>query len=461
MAGFDELHVTVPLGGALRSLGWSADEAFVRECAPCSARGTSLIAETPAAACYAAPALAGALSAADAGGSTLLLCPAAALDEWAAVAGALAPAAGRSCCVAAGLARATRRLREGGVDLLVTTPETALTLVRRSALKLDSVHRLVLGWPELMDQDATLDALLQDLPKDSQRLVFTTRPDTSAGLGERFARRAAVVPLPLAPAPAITVRTLTVPWRARERAVQDLLEILDPASWCTWSVAAGIAGPGAGEASAEGRVLIALDLPTPVRLAELATHAAQVVLLAPAYAERYLARLVPGRKPLRLPGIQEAVQDQLAARRGAIARQLESGPAELAVLALAPLFERYEPAAVAAALYELWTSASQAGAAPAAPDVPAVARLWVGAGKKDGLTANDLVALLTKEVRVDRTAIGRIEIRDAYALVELPAQDVERIAGLVTGLTLRRRRLSARVDRGGKHVTGRAGPRRE
>ena len=61
---------------------------------------------------------------------------------------------------------------------------------------------------------------------------------------------------------------------------------------------------------------------------------------------------------------------------------------------------------------------------------------------------NDLVAVLTKEVRVDRGKIGRVELRDAYSLVELPAQEAEGIARALSGATIRRKRVTARVDRG-------------
>ena len=81
-------------------------------------------------------------------------------------------------------------------------------------------------------------------------------------------------------------------------------------------------------------------------------------------------------------------------------------------------------------------------------DHPAIARVYVGVGKKDGATANDLVAVLTKEVRYDRQKIGRVELRDAFSLVEIPAQDAERVAAALNGGTIRRKRVSARVDRG-------------
>ncbi|HKT61551.1 MAG TPA: DbpA RNA binding domain-containing protein, partial [Gemmatimonadales bacterium] len=43
---------------------------------------------------------------------------------------------------------------------------------------------------------------------------------------------------------------------------------------------------------------------------------------------------------------------------------------------------------------------------------------------------------------------GRVELRDGFALVEVPAQDAERIATALNGTTVRRRRVTARVDRG-------------
>ena len=85
-----------------------------------------------------------------------------------------------------------------------------------------------------------------------------------------------------------------------------------------------------------------------------------------------------------------------------------------------------------------------------ASEVPATAKVYVGWGKKDGANPNELVAVLTKELRVDRSKIGRIELRDAYSLVELPAQEVEPVAAALNGKTIRKKRVSAHVDRGVK-----------
>ena len=63
------------------------------------------------------------------------------------------------------------------------------------------------------------------------------------------------------------------------------------------------------------------------------------------------------------------------------------------------------------------------------------------------LRANDLVAVLTKEVRVPKDQIGRIEVRDNYMLVELPAGAASRIADALSGREIRRKRITAKLDR--------------
>ena len=68
-------------------------------------------------------------------------------------------------------------------------------------------------------------------------------------------------------------------------------------------------------------------------------------------------------------------------------------------------------------------------------------------GKKDGVTPTDLVGALTKELRVDRTAIGRVELRDGFCLIELPAADADRIAQALSGKMIRKVRVTARLDR--------------
>ncbi|HEX5385278.1 MAG TPA: DbpA RNA binding domain-containing protein [Gemmatimonadales bacterium] len=496
------LHLTPPIADALARLGWSADDAAVREVVPTAARGHNVVVVAPPAPAYAGPALAGVLS--RLGGESrrraLVLAPETMLDEWGVVAHALARGASLGVEVTHGAARAARRLAGEALDLLVASPDTALALLHRSALGAESIAALVLGWPEQWPDADALTAVMAELPRDAQRVILTSEPARAADLSERYARRALTVggaAEHAAPGAAARseragpVRTASVAWARRAAAVGELLELLDPASLTVWTadrsrhaalaealpvgdsgvhVVSGDSPEGDAPAS---EIVVAFDPPTPDRLRQLIS-AGTVVLLVPPGAEAYVERIAEPRRPIRLPSVAERTASAAAARRAAVAKAVESGRPERALYVLGPLLERYDPVAVAAALYELWEGAAASGAAavetpagavaaqaPAA--TPATARVWVGVGKNEGATANDLVAVLTKELRVPREQIGRIELRDGYSLVQLPAADAERIAAALTGSTIRRKRVVARLDRGpareGARPAGRGGPR--
>jgi ATP-dependent RNA helicase DeaD len=458
---FQDLHLTAPIAGALERLGWGADDPAVKEAAPTAARGHNLVLVAPPSPAYAGPGLAGMLSTLGRGRRGLLLAAPAHLAEWGSLAAALG-GDGLRIQLARGTGRVTRRLRAGEVDLLVAAPETALALLRRSVLGPDSVTSVFLAWPESWQEGESLAPLMQDLEKDAQRIVLTSSAERVADLVERYARRALTVGAPppesVRPAPAGPVRTVAVSWERRTAALPDLIEVMDPASVAVWTAdrsrhhdIARALPPGdpavqvvTGDAPRAATV-VAFDLPTHERLRQLLT-AGEVVLLVPPGTETYVERIASPRRPLRLPGAAEVVESEAAARRAAVARAIEERKTDAAMLTLAPLFERYDPATVAAAVFDLWTTASATPATPP-PEVPATARIYVGIGRKDGATVNDLVAVLTKEVRVDRGKIGRVELRDAYSLVELPAQEAEGIARALSGATIRRKRVTARVDR--------------
>ncbi|MEP6472303.1 MAG: DbpA RNA binding domain-containing protein, partial [Gemmatimonadota bacterium] len=267
----------------------------------------------------------------------------------------------------------------------------------------------------------------------------------------------------------------TVARRQRAAAASGVLETLDPNDPYLWAPARTVLARSIAEQSGvtlltgddrpEGQrpLVIALELPTPVRLAAL-SQTADVVLLVPASALAWARRVSPAALALRLPGALEAAVDEGAQRRSLIAARLDTGLPADGLLTLAPLFERYDPATVAAALYALWTDrpaptvsvVSSSSASPTNVSATGTARVWVSLGKKDGGTANDLVGCLTRECRVDRTQIGRIELRDTFSLIEVPAADAEKIADRLTGISIRARRVTARVDKG---VSGSAGDR--
>ncbi len=432
-----------------------------------AARGQNLLFLAPPSPAWALPVLEGAIRRVQAGGRLILLVPRPALDAWSSAVSRLAHQAGVRWHTARGDARALRLLRADQLQLLVLTPESALALVRRSALKMEAVTGLALAWPEQMDDEA-LATLIADLPKDAQRILISADIARGEALAERHARKA-IVAGPLAgsssaPPSGGVVRTAGAAWQHRAESVAHVIELLDPETTVVWAadrsgeaelrraVPEAIA-PLVTEPPEATSLIIAWDAPAPAQFAALAA-VADVVLLTPPGTEQWAGRLARAVRPLRLPGFVDDVLARLASRRAEIARVLEQRPLESEVSALAPLFERYDASQVAAALYALWNERPAPPADDHAAD-PATARVWVSVGQRDNAGPGDLMAALVKELGVDRMSIGKIDVRESFSLVEVPAAEAGRIAERLAGISIRRRKLQARVDRGAGRPSGR------
>lgn len=480
MTDVTDWGVAPELASELTNLGWTRDAAVGTGGLHPARRGTNLVLVRPPAPAWAGPALAGVLEgAAERGGRTICLAAPAMVPVLGALVARLAHSAGLRHETALGPARAARRLRADEVDVLVCSPATALTLQGRSALALDRAAALVLAWPDGWDADEALTLLINDLPRDAQRVVLTSDAGQVDLLVERFARRAAI--LPEAPIPAdaaapIAIRTIPTPWSSRAASIAALLEITDPDGAMIWTadnadhaiLTAALGGtlPLVTRGPASPQV-ICYDLPDPATLAGFGAAATVTLLVAPG-TEAYVSRLAPLRRPVPLSATTVGLLERDAGRRAEVVQALDHVGVDAALYALAPLFERHEPQQVAAACFVLWREALRPVVAPLREAEPvrsatqvgagaAMAKLWVGAGKKDEATPGDLVAVLVKEVGLDRTLIGRIELRDTFALVEVPVSEAERLAKALTGLTIRRRKLVARVDRG---IPARSAPRK-
>jgi ATP-dependent RNA helicase DeaD len=347
--------------------------------------------------------------------------------------------------------------------VVIAAATTALALRERSLIAPDRIGAVLVAWPELWEDAEALTVLLQDLPREIQRVVLTSNPGAVAPLIERHAWRAMTVGFPVpAPEAGASVRTVAVPWDRRIEALALLAEQLVADSLSVWTAdtsrhheiqvalsASGARlqlGPGAMEPASQ---VIAFDPPSAEQLARL-LEAGPVTLLVPPGTEHWIERIAGLRRPLVLSALLDSSNAELARRRRVIEQAIREEPLDEGFLALAPVFEQHDPAAVASALYHLWTRIPRPALARQAEQAAAAAprsRIWIGAGKRDEVGVSDLVGFLIKEVRLDRATIGRIELRDTFALVEVPAPEAERIAQNISGKTLRKRRLVAKVDR--------------
>lgn len=357
-----------------------------------------------------------------------------------------------------GLARARRLLAAGAVRTLVCTPADAVALARQSALALSTVRRVIVGWPEqslATDPAGPLDTVLAE-SRDAQRLIVTTdeRLPALSGFLTHLAHRAPVVQAARLPAAPLggTVRWLTVDDARRGAAALAVLDALHPASALRWDPVPGrfagrdplAADPALrefGETDEQADLALALDLPSTEILAALLAGAREVAVLVRSSQVGYLLRLAAKARPVRVAGEADRALDRALTIRRRLRGRLADGGLDAELLTLAPLFDEFDPALVAAA-------ALAVGTAPDPPtQVTGWARIVVTAGRKDGIRAGDLVGALANEVGLARTAIGRIELRDAFTLIEIRADDAEQAVRGLTGTTLRGRRVSARLDR--------------
>src|SRR4030095_11373459 len=73
-------------------------------------------------------------------------------------------------------------------------------------------------------------------------------------------------------------------------------------------------------------------------------------------------------------------------------------------------------------------------------------RVFLSIGERDGVRAGDLVGAITGESGITSDRIGKLEIRDGHTVAEIASADAETVIEKMTGVSLKGRRLVARVD---------------
>ena len=249
------------------------------------------------------------------------------------------------------------------------------------------VAAVFLAWPESWEDGESLAPLMQDLAKDAQRIVFTAAPERAAELVERYARRALTVGAP----PPETARPRR---RARCEPSRVLLGTSGAQRWPTWWRSWIPPRSRCGRRTARATA----TSPARCRRATRRSGSSPATRPRPRWWSRSTCRRRSGcgscSPPARsccwcrpaprptwsgsprragrcaCPALVDAIAAEAAARRAPIVRAIEERRPDAALLTLAPLFERYDPAAVAAAVYELWTTAAAAPATPPLPEHP-------------------------------------------------------------------------------------------
>lgn len=371
-------------------------------------------------------------------------------DDVAATAWASAPPPHVRIHAVTALGRAARILKDSGVDVLAGAVKDLAALVTRSTLKLETAHTIVVAWPETLlasEHAAVLDTLLGEA-KQARRIILSWNPAALRDFLERHAHRAHVEGSPpvdesARPLPALgPARYVVVSPSRRPAALRDALDALDPRRPYIWR-----GGPVVAPGDPPDAVLGVL-LPTRAEFAALARLGAPVLFPTAAQLP-YVQSLARPLTPLRLPTPADRAQDRAADLRERVAQILSDGSVDAELALLDPLFERHDPAEVAAALLAILGGGGRGKSERVAiePAPAAWVKVFVNVGKKDRAAPKDLVGALLREVGIEKEAIGRIELRETFCLIDVAPAVAERVVRDLTGVSIKGRRAVARLER--------------
>ncbi len=398
-------------------------------------------------------------------------------------------------------ARAGRIFKTRPVLAVAGTPAQLLELVRASLLKLDTVRTVAIAWADDILEEGTdtvtaLEGVLGELSEAGRVVVTRKLTPAVENLVERYARRARRVGPADMEAPQIPadyempiIKYVTVAGSARAGALRRLLDDLDPPS-------AVIVARDEAAATEAARILRTLgyheddESITVTRgyVGSVATHTVifyqppvtpaelhrvsqakpvQVVVVAAPGEVAWLRELAAGRlAPLNLHGPERRAHDREEAVRQELRAVLTRGVPTREIIALEPLLLEFDGTELAAAaLYVLERERAQrrqaevnqvptARARPADSERPragagagGMTRLFMTIGTRDGVKVGDLMGIIAGEGGIPGDRVGKIDLQESHALVEVAEGDAAGVIARVNGSMIKGRRVVVRGER--------------
>jgi ATP-dependent RNA helicase DeaD len=386
-------------------------------------------------------------------------------------------------------ARTARLLKTLPCQVVIGTPATIVELVRGSSLRLTALRAIAFAWADAMLEDASneehLATLLADVPKDVARTIATTEVTPAVeSLIERYARRARrVTAAATADTTPIAVEYLTAAESARPVALRRLLDALDldnasvfvRGDHSTAEAGALLRSLGYSGEKSPVRLSHGGGAPSAVVLYDLPASREELTEAMGASARRVIALIQPrqlsslralaggGRvRPITLPDSGLRLRSRDAVLRDELRTVLDGGAISRALFAIEPLLEEYDGIDIAAAALELL---ERERAKPRVTEPKSESaqggftRLFVSAGERDGLRVGEVVAVMGNEGGIPSSELGKIEIRDSHAIVEVASPSAQQAIDRLTGKTMAGRRIIVRPDQeqGDRPSTGTRG----
>ena len=385
--------------------------------------------------------------------------------------------------------RAARLLKGASAHVVTGAPAELVALLQASALKPAAVRAVIFAWldPILETPDtAPLETLLGDLPKDGARVVLAAELTPAyEALIERYARRArraVETPADEHATPLAAEYVASSP-TARGASLRRLLDALDlpraelyartPSVRIEGSTIARALGyptdavrvtSGGGPTAATNDPLVLLELPTSREemRALVGTGARKLYALVQPSQLGSLRALLGGGTVSPMPIVEaaERARGKDAALRASLRDVLTSGDVRREVLALEPLLAEFDGIEIAAAALRMLEQQRPARPPQAAAHMVPMQRVFVNLGEKDGIRAPEIITAITTEAGIPGSQVGRVEVRDTHAIVEVASAVAELVVGKITGAVVRGRKIQARLDVPKEDRPARSGPPR-
>ncbi|HEY1951552.1 MAG TPA: DbpA RNA binding domain-containing protein [Gemmatimonadaceae bacterium] len=394
--------------------------------------------------------------------------------------------------------RAGRIFRSRPVLAVAGTPTELQGLVQASLLKLDAVRIIAIAWADdILAEGApairALEGLLGELTEATRVIVTRKLTPEVDGFIERYARRARRAGVAETEVPQLPpdyempiVKHVTVAASARASALRKLLDELDPPSAVIVARDAAAAEQATGVLRTLGyhqddksinvtrgelgsaAVHTVIFYQPPVLPAELQRVAlarpVQIVALTAPGEVPWLRELSSGRlAPLNMHGPERRARDREESVREELRAVLARGVPPRDVISLEPLLHEFDGTELAAAaLTLLERERAQRRAAEANP-VPAarpradgdrprgatggMTRLFMTVGTRDGVKVGDLMGIVAGEGGIPGDRVGKIDLRESHALVEIAEGDAAGVIARVNGSMIKGRKVVVRAER--------------
>jgi len=163
---------------------------------------------------------------------------------------------------------------------------------------------------------------------------------------------------------------------------------------------------------------------------------------------RTIERLIGVKlKRMRIPSVADIAERRAQVFREALREAIASGQLEPYMVMVEELGDDYDLTQVAAGAIKLALDGQMEAPTPEDGEAPedGMQRLFIRAGRRDGVAARDLVGAIANEAGIPGRDIGAVDIYDNFSFVDIPHGATRRVVDALTRSGIRGRRVAVDI----------------